>query len=286
MHSLRAIEKVAGSISQGNFSKIEDIRSNDEFGSVINAINYMSEQLKTREEEIFQSKKLASLGVITAGVAHELVNPLNNISMISQNFVELYDNLNREKRIELMKSVAGETKRIEDIVKNLLNFSKPKEANMKKANINNTIRKSLKLMQNTLDISNIYTKLSLSSDVPPVLIDDNHIQQVLVNLILNAVQAMPSGGKLFIETRFSTDENTVRIVVSDTGTGIPKEFLPFIFDPFFSTKGVGGTGLGMWVSYEIVKNHKGNIKAVSSVGVGTTFTIELPVYTGKEAKDG
>jgi two-component system NtrC family sensor kinase len=286
LNSLRAIEKVTWPISQGNFSKIEDISSDDEFGSVINAINYMSEQLKTREEEILQSKKLASLGIITAGVAHELVNPLNNISMISQNFVELYDHLNKESRIELMNSVAGETKRIEEIVKNLLDFSKPKEANMKKANINDAVRKSLKLMQNTLDISNIDTKLSLNSDIPLVLIDDNQIQQVLVNLILNAVQAMPSGGKLFIETRSTAEENTVRTVISDTGKGIPKEFLPFIFDPFFSTKGVGGTGLGMWVSYGIIKNHKGNIKVVSTVGVGTTFTIELPVYKKQEVKNG
>jgi two-component system NtrC family sensor kinase len=278
LNSLRAIEKVALSISNGNFSKIEDIKSNDEFGSVIKAINYMSEQLETREEVILQSRKLASLGILTAGVAHELVNPLNNISMISQNFVELYDQLNNESRIELVNKVAEEAKRIEDIVKNLLDFSKPKEANLKEANINDTIRRSLKFMQNTLNISNIETKLVLNSDVPPVVIDENQIQQVLVNLILNAVQAMSPAGRLFIETRFVSGKDTVEIDVRDTGKGIPKEFLQYIFDPFFSTKGVRGTGLGMWVSYGIIKNHRGNIKVESTVGVGTTVTIELPVY--------
>ncbi|HYA12395.1 MAG TPA: ATP-binding protein, partial [Thermodesulfovibrionales bacterium] len=278
LNSLREIEKVALSISNGNFSKIEDIKSNDEFGSVIKAINYMSEQLQTREEVILQSRKLASLGILTAGVAHELVNPLNNISMISQNFVELYDQLNNESRIELMNKVAEETKRIEEIVKNLLDFSKPKEANLKEADINDNIRRSLKFMQNTLHISNIETKLVLSSDIPPVFIDENQIQQVLVNLILNAVQAMSPGGRLFIETRSGPGKDTVEIDVRDTGKGIPKEFLPYIFDPFFSTKGVRGTGLGMWVSYGIIKNHKGNIKVESTFGVGTIVTIELPVH--------
>ncbi len=278
LNSLRAIEKVALSISNGNFNKIEDIKSNDEFGQVIKAINYMSEQLETREEVILQSRKLASLGILTAGVAHELVNPLNNISMISQNFVELYDQLNNKSRIEFMNKVAEETKRIEEIVKNLLDFSKPKEANLKEANINDTIRRSLKFMQNTLNISNIETKLVLNSNIPPVFIDENQIQQVLVNLILNGVQAMSPGGRLFIETRFVSGKDTVEIDVRDTGKGIPKEFLPYIFDPFFSTKEVRGTGLGMWVSYGIIKNHRGNIKVESTVGVGTTVTIELPVY--------
>jgi two-component system NtrC family sensor kinase len=278
LNSLRAIEKVAVSISNGNFSKIENVTSHDEFGSVIKAINYMSEQLETREEMILQSKKLASLGILTAGVAHELVNPLNNISMISQNFVALYDRLNKEDRIGLMNKVAEETKRIEEIVKNLLDFSRPKEADLKEANINDTIRKSLKFMQNTLDISNIETKLALNLDIPFVFIDENQIQQVLVNLILNAVQAMSPNGKLFIETRFVPEKGRIEIDVGDTGKGIPTEFLPYIFDPFFSTKGVGGTGLGMWVSYGIIKNHKGNIKVKSTVDVGTTFTIDLPVY--------
>jgi two-component system NtrC family sensor kinase len=120
--------------------------------------------------------------------------------------------------------------------------------------------------------------LALNLDIPFVFIDENQIQHVLVNLILNAVQAMSPNGKLFIETRFVPEKGRIEIDVGDTGKGIPTEFLPYIFDPFFSTKGVGGTGLGMWVSYGIIKNHKGNIKVKSTVDVGTTFTIDLPVY--------
>jgi two-component system NtrC family sensor kinase len=286
LSSLRAIEKVAESISQGNFSKVEEAKSDDEFGSVIKAINYMSEQLKTREEEILQSKKLASLGILTAGVAHELTNPVNNISMVAQNFVELYDSLSKEKRIELMVRIEEETKRIEGIVKNLLDFSKPKEAAMKETDINNTVKKSLRLMQNTLDISNIETELSLDANLPLVFVDENQIQQVLLNFIINAVQSMSRSGWLFIETKFTLGEDFMKITVKDTGKGIPPEFLPYIFDPFFSTKGVGGTGLGLSVSYGIIKNHKGNIRVESTVGVGTTFTIELPVHKNQEGKNG
>jgi two-component system NtrC family sensor kinase len=278
VNSLREIEGLAVSISKGNFKKIEDIKSNDEIGSVIGAINIMSEELKNRQEEIIQSKKLASLGILTAGVAHELTNPLNNISMVAQNFIEMYDSLSRDQRIGLMDKVEEETKRIEGIVRNLLDFAKPKVADLKEADINNTIRKAVKLMQNTLDISNIELNLSLDPSIPHVFIDEPQIQQVLVNLIVNAIQAMSPGGKLFIKTRACESKSAVIIEVGDNGKGIPPEFLPHIFDPFFSTKGVGGTGLGMSISYGIIKNHKGNIKVESTVDVGTTFTIELPVY--------
>jgi two-component system NtrC family sensor kinase len=278
VNSMRKIEGLAVSISKGSFQKIEDIKSNDEIGSVIGAINIMSEELKNRQEEIIQSKKLASLGILTAGVAHELTNPLNNISMIAQNFVEMYDSLSREQRLELMGSVEEETKRIEEIVRNLLDFAKPKAADLKETDINSTVQKSVKLMRNTLDISNIELDLSLDSSVPHVFIEEPQIQQVLVNLILNAVQAMSPRGKLFLKTRAGGGGGTVIIEVRDTGKGIPPEFLPYIFDPFFSTKGVEGTGLGMSISYGIIRNHKGNIKVESTVNVGTTFTIELPAY--------
>jgi two-component system NtrC family sensor kinase len=215
VNSLREIEGLAVSISKGNFKKIEDIKSNDEIGSVIGAINIMSEELKNRQEEIIQSKKLASLGILTAGVAHELTNPLNNISMVAQNFIEMYDSLSRDQRIGLMDKVEEETKRIEGIVRNLLDFAKPKVADLKEADINNTIRKAVKLMQNTLDISNIELNLSLDPSIPHVFIDEPQIQQVLVNLIVNAIQAMSPGGKLFIKTRACESKSAVIIEVGD-----------------------------------------------------------------------
>ncbi|HMK49876.1 MAG TPA: ATP-binding protein [Thermodesulfovibrionales bacterium] len=278
VNSMRTIEGLAISISKGDFTKIEDVTSRDECGSVLRAINVMSEELKNREEEIIQSKKLASLGILTAGVAHELRNPLNNISMVAQNFIEMHDSLSREQMIELMTRVEEETKRIEDTVKHLLDFAKPREVHLKEADINDTIQQSVKLIQNVLDISDIELSLSLDPSIPHVFIDEPQIQEVLVNLMENAVQAMTPGGTIFIASNASESKDTVAIEVKDTGSGIPPEVLPNIFDPFFTTKGVDGTGLGMSISYGIVKNHRGTIRVESAVDVGTTFTIELPAH--------
>jgi len=276
--SLREIEKLAKSISKGNFKRIEGAIPEDEFGSVMAAINSMSEELMNREDALVQSKKLASLGILTAGVAHELTNPLNNISMIAQTFTEMYDNLGKAQIIECMDNVEKETERIMAIIKNLIDFSKPKEAHLKETDINAVMQKTLMLMQNMLDISNINTKLNFVPDLPHVLIDEDQIMQVMVNLITNAIQSMQAGKSLFLATRLGKSRDSVEIQVMDTGQGIPREFLPHVFDPFFCTKGEGGTGLGLCVSHGIIKSHNGEIRVESKVGVGTTFTIELPIY--------
>jgi signal transduction histidine kinase len=277
VRSLREIEKLAHSLSAGNFNRIEGFRSNDELGSVITAINSMSEELSHREEQIIQSKKLASLGILTAGVAHEITNPLNNISMIAQTYDELYAQLPDRDRLDLMGKVDAETERIRKIVKNLLDFSKPKDANPTEADISTVIQKTLTLVQNMIDVQNIETVVRLEEGLPRLFIDEHQVQQVLVNLITNAVQAMSAGGRLFIASRAGRGGDSVEITVKDTGKGIQPEFLTHIFDPFFSTKGEGGTGLGLSVSYGIIRNHRGDIRVESKPGVGTTFTVELPI---------
>ncbi len=283
VRSLRVIERMTKSIAEGDFHKIETSRSNDELGALVTAVQAMSEELAHREEEIIQSKKLASLGVLTAGVAHEITNPLNNISMIAQTYEEVYPQLPEQERIEFMRTVDAETERIRKIVKNLLDFSKPKDAHPSEADINVVIQKTLTLVQNMVEVSNIELTVNTENDLPHLFIDENQIQQVLVNLVTNAVQAMPQGGKLYIGTRSGRTTESVEVTVMDTGKGIPPEFLPHIFDPFFSTKGEGGTGLGLSVSYGIVRNHHGDIRVESKVGVGTTFTIELPTWKGAQA---
>nr|MDA8405128.1 ATP-binding protein [Desulfobacteraceae bacterium] len=250
---------------------------------VLRAINFMSEELQNREEQIIQSKKLASIGILTAGVAHELGNPLNNISMIAQNYIDLYDKLSREDRLEFMKMIEEETERITDIVRNLLDFSKPKKENLKKTDINSVLHKSLKLVQNMSHISNIDIQMNLQEEIPPIFMDENRILEVIVNLITNAIHATPPGGRLTIETQLKEEEKQVEIRVVDTGKGIPADILPNLFDPFFSTKGTSGTGLGLFVSYGIVKNHGGTISVSSEVGTGTTFTITLPIHNKKYA---
>ena len=135
-----------------------------------------------------------------------------------------------------------------------------------------------------IDVSNIETTVHLSDGLPHVFIDEHQMQQVLVNLVTNAVQATAAGGRIVISSRPGKNSGSVEISVADTGKGILPEFLPHIFDPFFSTKGEGGTGLGLSVSYGIIKNHHGEIRVESKVGVGTTFTIELPQYIGQNAE--
>jgi two-component system NtrC family sensor kinase len=283
--SLRQIEKTAHSISEGNFIETKEKISNDELGSAMKAINSMCEELKTRHEQLVQSKKLSSLGILTAGVAHELGNPLNNISMVAQAYCELYDHLGKKERVDYMKTVLEETQRIKNIVQNLLNFSKPKNADFKISDINTLIKSSLRLVQNVLHVSGIESQLDLQEELPLVFIDEDKIQGVLVNLVTNAIQSMSPGGTLSIRTKFTKYSDHIVIEIEDTGAGISPEFLSNIFDPFFSTKGTQGTGLGLSISYGIIKRHNGKIYAKSNVGVGSTFTIELPIYASKEDTD-
>lgn len=283
--SLRQIEKTANSISEGNFLETECKITNDELGSAMQAINSMCVELKTRHEQLIQSKKLASIGVLTAGVAHELGNPLNNISMVAQTYNELYDDLNRAERLDYMNTVLEECSRIKNIVQNLLDFSRPKKTDFKVSDINTVIKNSLRLVQNMLHVSGVETRLNLQKELPMVYIDENKIQGVLVNLYTNAIQAMPPGGTLSIRSFFENDSGHIMIEIEDTGTGISPEFISNIFDPFFSTKGTQGTGLGLSISYGIIRNHQGEIRVKSDVGAGTIFTIELPVYTAKEDMD-
>ena len=232
--------------------------------------------LKKREEAIVQSGKLASVGMLCAGVAHELNNPLNNIAMIAQTYQDLYPELAPQQRIGFMREIEAETDRMKEMVKNLLDFSRPKELNLKAEDLNSIVEKAIKLLQNMIDISGINLQVDIGAGLPPVRVDSNQIQQVLVNLITNAVQALSPGGGLFIST--SGAGGTVRVNIRDTGKGIPGEFLPHIFDPFFSAREEGGTGLGLWVSYGIIKNHGGDIRVESELGKGTDFTVELPVF--------
>jgi two-component system NtrC family sensor kinase len=280
--SLRRIEKTANAICEGNFCKIEGKISKDELGSVVGAINSMCEELGTRHEQLIQSRKLASLGVLTAGVAHEIGNPLNNISMVAQTYVELYKHLSAEDRLEYMQIVLQECERIRKIVQDLLDFSKPKESDFGVVDMNHLIRNSLKLVQNMMHVSGIESRLELAEGLPPVFIDKNRIVEVLVNLLTNAVHATPSGGTVSIRTKLAEGGGYVAVEVEDTGEGIPAEFLPNIFDPFFSTKGTLGTGLGLSISYGIIKKHNGKIDVKSEVGKGTTFVIQLPSHPKEE----
>ncbi len=280
--NLRRIERTANSISEGKFVKIRGKIPDNELGSAMKAINSMCEELATRHEQLIQSKKLASLGTLTAGVAHELGNPLNNISMVAQTYLELATHLSEEEKTEYVQTILDETERIRKIVQDLLDFSRAKEKDFKICDVNDVVLRSLKLVKNTIEVSGLKTSLELTDDLPPVYVDEDKIREVLVNLLTNAIHATPPGGNIILRTNLAPDGKNITIEVEDTGKGIPPEFLEHIFDPFFSTKGTEGTGLGLSISYGIIKKHKGTIEVKSKVGVGTTFTIKLPIYTGEE----
>lgn len=274
--SLRRIVALTQAISHGNYQKVDESHSSDEMGSVILAINTMAEELTRREQEIVQSKRLASIGILVAGVAHELNNPLNNISMIAQTYTEVYDNLDKEQRIGFMEQIDEQTERLRVTIRNLLDYSKPKEQHLEEKNPNDVIQKTLGLVQNMLNVSSIKVRLDLADGLPSLYIDEHQVQQVLVNMELNAIQAMSPGGELSLSTRYHRERDEVEIVISDTGKGIAHDLLQHIFDPFFTTKDDSGTGLGLWVSYGIIKNHGGTVHVESTVGQGTAFTINLP----------
>ena len=273
--SLRQVEQLTCAISRGDFSAAQEKPSADELGSIVQAISAMSEELNRREEEIVRSKRLASIGVLVAGVAHELNNPLNNISMIAQTFLELHDKLGPEQQLEFMTQIDEETERLRVTIKNLLDFSKPKDKEVEPRDLNEVMQKCLGLVQNMLTIGNIRTKLAFADGMTMICLDEHQIQQVIVNMLINAIQAMPPGGVLSVSTRL-LPEHMAEIEISDTGKGIPPELINHIFDPFFTTKDEGGTGLGLWVSYGIIKNHGGEIHVKSIVNKGTTFTVTLP----------
>jgi len=218
------------------------------------------------------SERLTSLGELTAGVAHELRNPLAGIKINTQILLRKGDLPDQEKRL-LSNTLEG-IEKIQKIVDDMLHFAKPKAAHFRAEEINEVVASSLVIFQTKLKKSNISLDFQKGEDLPKVWIDTHQIQQVLVNLMLNAIQAMEKGGTLTIRT-FSEKERGVGVEVKDTGVGIPKPYLKKIFDPFFTTKSEG-TGLGLSISLKILENHGATIDVSSEEGKGSTFTIHFP----------
>jgi two-component system, NtrC family, sensor kinase len=235
----------------------------------------MARELEKREQELMQSGKLASLGVMISGVAHELGNPLNNISLIAQTYLSLYDLMGDEEKKTYMGDVYLQTERIKKIVENLLDFSRQKKQELTESQMEDIVRRSLGLVNNNLKVSKVKPHLTIGGQLAPVYVDAPQIDQVFINLFMNAAQAMPRGGDLFIDVQ--QEGGWIIVRVRDTGTGINKDILPYIFDPFFTTKSTRGTGLGLSVSYGIIRQHHGDITVDSAEGQGTTFTIKIPV---------
>jgi len=228
--------------------------------------------LKRAEERLILAERLSCLGELTAGVAHEIRNPLAGIKINTQVLSRKKDFPEMEKR--LLDSTQEGIEKIQKIVDDMLHFAKPKASHFRQEDINEVVEKSLAILQTKFKKGNIQLVFDRGEKLPNVQIDIHQMQQVLINLMLNAIQAMEKGGTLTIRS-FLEDGKGVGIEVTDTGVGIPKSHLKKIFDPFFTTKSEG-TGLGLSISLKILENHGATIDATSQEGVGSSFTIRFP----------
>lgn len=234
------------------------------------------------EEQLVQSAKLAAVGRLISGIAHEVNNP---VSIIKLHIASVMQNIDSQKLpedlIETLRVIQRQNDKIGQIIAGLQAFSRQGYFSPDWINVNQTVHTALRLVENTLQNQDIVYQAELEDSLPKVFLDPIRIEQVLLNLFNNAIEAMPGGGILTISTTLKTDqtdENWLVIRVRDTGTGIEEDHLAQLFDPFFTTKEVGeGTGLGLSVSYGLIQEHRGRIEVSSQPGKGSEFQIYLPV---------
>ena len=236
----------------------------------------VKDKIEKIQLQLMQSEKMASLGKLAAGVAHQLNNPLGGITLFTKLLLEEYD-LEEEAREDLHR-ILKDAERCRDTVKELLEFTRQTRHLMQPHDINLTISRTLFLLENQTLFNDIEIENNMMPSPPFVMADTQQLNHLFMNIILNAVEAMGKKGKLTLKTSKSSKEDKLNIEISDTGPGIPEDVLPHIFDPFFTTKEEGkGTGLGLSMVYGIVENHGGKIMAKSKPGQGTTFIIEFPI---------
>lgn len=276
---LGVIEKTTLRIAQGDFRPIPVLDSRDETQRVVEAFNRMVSELEKRQDQLLQAKKLSSLGTLTSGIAHQLNNPLNNISTSCQILLEELDQADREFLRKMLTNIEQEVHRSRDIVRGLLEFSRVKEFCLAPTPLSKVVERSINLIS-----SQVPPGVQILRDIPEGLsmnLDPQRMQQVFLNLIENAVHAIKRPpGEIRISAKSEPDKGELVITVADTGLGIPEQDLGRVFDPFFTTKEVGlGTGLGLSIVYGIIQKHQGTISVESKEGEGTRFTIRLPLDT-------
>jgi two-component system NtrC family sensor kinase len=271
------IAKLASSFSQ----MTQDLKKADEelleWGKTLEQkVRERTEELRKTENQLIQSDKVASLGKLAAGVAHEINSPLTGILTYSS--LLLQDKKDDDPDKEDLEVIVNETNRCKKIVKGLLDYARQTEPRKTLSDINEVADKSVDLISHQASLQNVKIEKKLQPDLPKIMIDVGQIQQVFINILLNAIEAMPQGGTLTMSS--GMDDQMVALRFADTGIGIPEEILPKILDPFFTTKVQGrGTGLGLSVSYGIIERHRGKLEVKSKVGEGSTFTVKLPLRT-------
>ncbi|MFZ2147253.1 MAG: cache domain-containing protein [Sedimentisphaerales bacterium] len=272
------------SLAEGHMEQYVQINdSPEEIAKLEEAFNYMVSSIKQRDEqlqkqaqeEVMKSERLAMVGQLAAGIAHEINNPLGGILLFSRLLLQkapseglMRDNLER---------IEKDAKRCQNIVQGLLDFARQREPKIETLELNDVLEKTINIFEKQPLFHNIEIVKQYQADLPVISADPAQIQQVFVNIIMNAADAMGSKGILTIATKLGDRDNYVEISFSDTGRGIPSDELDRVFEPFFTTKGVGhGTGLGLSISYGIIQKHGGTIKVSSQVGQGSTFVVTLP----------
>jgi two-component system NtrC family sensor kinase len=301
---LRRLVEIAEKIADGDYSQHIDVESKDEIGHLVSAVNRMTVKLaQSRDElqnwartlegkveqrtaeiqrmqqQLIQSEKLASLGKLAAGVAHEINNPLTAI--LTNSSLLLDDIPEGDESREDIETIVNETIRCRRIVKALLDFARQTKPEKRLVSVNEIIENTLRLLQNQLHLNNITAKRNLDPAIPPTMLDSDQIQQVFMNIAINAIEVMAGGGELTFQSKFDEAGRSVVVTIADTGPGISQDMLDKIFDPFYTTK-ESGTGLGLAITYGIVQGHDGDIRVSSETGKGARFTVTLPVDSGAE----
>ncbi|MBI5196193.1 MAG: HAMP domain-containing protein [Nitrospirae bacterium] len=298
---IKKLEEVTKKIAAGDFSEKIKIRGRDELASLSASVNIMEDKLRDtmgafklaitrlneKQAQLVETEKLATLGKFSAGVAHEINNPIaiiNEKAGLMKDILEISEDFgNKEKFLGLISAILDSINRCKTITHRILGFARKSDIAFEAFNINSTVKEASEFMEKEMFYRSIRLEINLQENMPPVKSDRGQLQQVFLNLIKNAIDAVEEGGVITISTDLK-DKDTVRIAIKDTGCGIPPENLNRIFEPFFTTKErKKGTGLGLSITYGIINNLGGNIYVDSEAGQGTAFTIELPVH-GKPAE--
>ena len=283
----RSIGKLAAAsreIAHGNLDATVQIRSNDELHELAGTFNFMTSALKERDQKlkeattrkVMESERLALIGQLAANVAHEVNNPLQGIVAYSHLLLERMTEGDSSRAF--VQKIVVQANRCTEIIRGLLDFSRQRKPLKQPCDVNGVLQDCLALIEDQALLQNIEVERSLQPNLPLVVVDPSQIQQVFMNMLINAAEAMDGYGRLALSTRADPASGSVEVAFEDSGRGIREEDLDKVFDPFFTTKDVGhGTGLGLAICYGIIREHKGTITVVSEVGRGTCFTVRFPM---------
>lgn len=290
---IRKLVSASREIADGNLDAKVEIQSSDELGKLAYTFNKMGTALKERDEQlkeftrkkIMESEKLALIGQLSANVAHELNNPLQGIVTYSHLLLE--NKPAEDSENDSLQKIVIQANRCRDIIRGLLDFSRQRKPDKTLCDVNDVLTGCVSLLEKQAQFQNVQITYDLQTDLPKAIIDPSQIERVFINLLLNAAEAMDGNGRLTLSTRFDLLERFIELEFTDSGHGISRENLEKIFDPFFTTKDTGhGVGLGLAISYGIVKEHKGTISVESEIDKGTTFTVRLPVTVEESVSNG